>query len=92
MVWHKHESKNFYDAFSVLHNPMRPGLIGLEEGLFEMKKGSRCLVVEFIEIVNEAKVVGMVEKDISFFHTTIANVVDMAFCEVYFSSRHIHIL
>ena len=92
MVWHKRESKNFYDTLSVPRNPMRPDLIGLEEGFFEVKEGCRRFIVEFIKIVNETKVVGMAEKDTSFFHTTIANVVDLVFCEVYFSSRHVVIL
>ncbi len=92
MVWHKHESKNLYDAFSVLHNPMRPGLIGLEERLFKIEEGRWRFIVEFVEIVDKAEIVGMVEKDISFFHTTVANVVDLIFRKVYFSSRHIFIL
>src|SRR3989344_89271 len=90
MVGHKRESENFHDAYSLPYNPMRPGLIGLKEWLFEMKECGWCFVVELIEVVDKTEIVGMAEEYIAFFHTKIANVVDLIFCEVYFSSRHNH--
>ncbi|OHA02295.1 MAG: hypothetical protein A3J58_00515 [Candidatus Sungbacteria bacterium RIFCSPHIGHO2_02_FULL_52_23] len=71
---------------------MRSGLIGLEERFFEMEKRSGRFIVKFVEIVNKAEIIGMVKKDIAFFYTAITDVVNLVFCKIYFSPRHIPIL